>query len=145
MTFVDEYSKLLWISENVYEKNDGRWIKMLCPVSGLTVGVDLPEFSDEYDGGLLIFNIITIGLTPRKWFVMTMKSTPTLEFGSLDFCCSDIFFSGEVQWDPENKTLTGDFRIGEELNSFGYFDDYFNRCSFCNGIRCICDSKFSVA
>jgi hypothetical protein len=139
MTFVDECSKRLWISENVSEHSDGRWIKMLCPLSGRTVLVELPDFSDEYDDGLLIFDIVTIGHTPRKWFAMTMQCIPTLDFGRLDFCCSDIFFSGEVQWNRENKTLAGDFRIGEELDSSGHYDDVFNRCSLCTRIICDCD------
>lgn len=145
MTFVDECSKLSWITENVYEKNGGRWIKMLCPVSGLTLEVDLPDFSDDYDDGLLIFEINTVGHTPQRWFESMTESTPTLESGNLDFCCSDIFFSGELQWDAESRTLTGDFRIGEELISSGHYDSYFTRCSLCKRMICVCDSEFSVA
>ncbi len=145
LRFIDESSKLSWVTDNVHEKNGGHQIKLLCPISRLPAGSDVTDFSDDYDDGLLIFEINTIGYTPRRWFEMLTKSTPTLKSGRLDFCCHDIYISGEELWDAENETLTADFRIGEELNSSDYYDYYFTRCSACKRMICVCDNEFAIA
>lgn len=142
--FIDGWSKIVWICDNVYEKDGVHWIKMLCPESPLPVEVEVPDFSDDYDDELLIFEINTVGHTPRRWFELMTKTTPTIKSGSLDFCCQEIFLSGEELWDAENETLTADFRIGEELNSSDYYDYYFTRCNICKRMICICDPGFLV-